>query len=312
MNQTLRSSVAVLVVGSVTAALASEASIGMITSPSTFSLNSATVNRSASLLNGMQVRTSKAPSQIVLDGGALLNLTAGSAGQVFRSRFRLDGGAARLDKVGENGMTVETQMVVVRPVDATSKVDVAVAGSGKQVGVSVRSGEARVTNLQGVEVAHLFAGEALNFSLPAPAPVPQAGASSSMKLSGCVEKVMVEGKSYYFLTDATTKTKVQLQGTEVENLSGKVVQVEGSPNTTVTPVRGASQVMVVVKVISEKKMAGCPVAGGGFWARPLGAAPLVLLGGLVVGGGTIAGLAIADAGPFASSGALAGGQVSVP
>jgi hypothetical protein len=310
MNITLRSSVAVLVVGSITRALAAEASIGMITSPSSFSLNSAVVSRSATVLNGAQVHTMKAPSQIVLDGGGQVSLAAGSAGRVYREKLRLDGGVARLDRAAD--LSVETPTVVVRAVDPSSKLDVAV-GKGNQVGVSVRNGEARVMNLQGVEVARLFAGETLNFSLPAPSPLPQGGASSAMKLSGCVEKVLIEGKPYYFLTDSTTKTKIQLQGTDIEKLAGKVVQVEGSPNSTVSPARGASQVMVVVKVVSEKKVAGCPVAGGGFWARPLGAAPLVLLGGLVIGGGTVAGLAIADAGPFSNtSAAAAGGQVSIP
>ena len=176
----------------------------------------------------------------------------------------------------------------------------------KQVSVDVLSGEARITNLKGVEVARVYPGEALSFTMP---PVPQAGASGATKIAGCVEKVVVGGKTYYVLTDSTTKVRVQLQGSLVEALAGKYAEVEGSPNTTVTPIKDATQVVEVVKVNSEKKVTGCPHRGGA-WSKTVGGVP-VLLGGILIGGGTIGGLAAA--GTFSgSSSSLAGRSVSTP
>ena len=172
-----------------------------------------------------------------------------------------------------------------------------------KVSVDVLSGEARITNLKGVEVARVFPGEALSFSMP---PAPQAGAAAVTKVAGCVHKVTVNGKTYYVLVDSTTKVKIELQGSQVEKLVGKYAEIEGSLNTTATPVvKDATQVIEVVKVISERKEPGCHA--GGVWAKKIGPLP-VLLAGILIGGGVVGGLAAA--GTF-SGGSATAGNVSI-
>ncbi len=278
-------------------------SIGMATASGTFRVNNSKVKGSASVLNGMHVGTDDAPSYLVIDGGSQVSLSERSSGQVFKDRMILEHGSMRLDRAGN--FAVETNAVRVIASDPSSRMRIRLDDQNK-VSVDVLSGEARITNLKGIEVARVFPGEPLSFTAAPPAP--QAGAAATTKVSGCVQKVVINGKSYYILTDSTTKVRIELQGSQAEKLAGKYVEIEGSLNTTATPVKDTTQVVEVVKVVSEKKEPGCHASG--VWAKKVGPVP-VLLAGILIGGGVVGGLAAA--GTFSgSSAAGAGASASVP
>jgi len=274
-------------------------SIGMATASGSFRVNNSKVKGSASVLNGMRVGTDEAPSYLVLDGGSQVSLSQRSSGQIFKDRMVLEHGSMRIDRA--SNFAVETAAVRVTATDPGSKMLIQVSDQNK-ISVDVLSGEARITNLKGIEVARVYPGEPLSFSAAPPAP--QAGAAAVTRVSGCVHKVTVGGKTYYILTDATTKVKIELQGAQAEKLAGKYAEIEGSLNTTATPVRDTTQVVEVVRVLSERKEPGC---NAGPWAKKVGPVP-VLLAGILIGGGVVGGLAAA--GTF-SGGTTSGAGQSV-
>ena len=280
-------------------------SIGMATSSGSFRVNNSNVKGSASVLDGMRLGTDATPFYLILDGGSQLSLAEQSSAQVYRDRMVLERGSLRIDH--SSNFEIDTATVRVTPADGGSKVRVSVSDANR-VSVDVLSGEARVTNLKGVEVARVYPGAARSFGLP-PVP-PQAGASAVTRLTGCVKKVTVNGKIYYILGESTTRVKIELDGALASSLAGKYVEIEVSPNATATPAKDASQAVDVVKVISDKKQAGCD-AGNGWWATSVGVPLGVLVGGVAVAGATVGGLAAAGVFDNAS-GPLAGASVSVP
>lgn len=304
MNPTVKATIATLLVGSVTLMTASGPSIGMATASGSFRVNNSSVNGSASVLDGMRVGTDGSPSYLVLDGGSQLSLSERSSGQVYRDRLVLEQGSLRIDRA--NNFQIDTATVRVMPSDAGSKVRV-IVGAQNRVSVDVLSGEARVTNLKGVEVARVYPGEARSFGLP-PIP-PQAGAAAVTRMTGCVHKVTVNGKVYYILGEATSRVQIEVDGALASTLAGKYVEIDASPNATATPVKDATQVVDVVKVVSEKKQADCN-AGGWWRAAVLGVPAGVLVGGVAVTGVSVG--ILAAKGVFSSGGPIAGGSISVP
>jgi len=297
-------------------------SIGMATAPGSFRVNNSTVKGSASVLNGMHVGTDEAPSYLVLNGGSQVSLSARSSGQVFSDRLVLERGAMRIDRA--NNYAVDTGTVRIIPADSLSKMKILV-GDQNNVSVNVLSGEARVTNLKGVEVARVYPGTPLSFSMSpgtGSGPMPQAGAATTTHVGGCVQKVVSGGTTYYVLTDSTTNVKIELQGPLAEKLAGKFAEVEGSLNTTVTPAQDASQVIQVAKVYAERKETGCPAKGNGSSKAAKAAAvggaggvPVWIAGVAVVGiasAATLGGLAAAGTFSSSSGSALAGNSVSTP
>jgi hypothetical protein len=325
VSQIFKAVIAVILSGSVTLMMGDGLSIGMATAPGSFRVNNSTVKGSASVLNGMHVGTDEAPSYLVLSGGSQVSLSARSSGQVFKDRLVLEHGAMRIDRA--DNFSVDTGTVRIIPADPLSKMKILV-GDQNNVSVNVLSGEARVTNLKGVEVARVYPGAPLSFSMTgagsASGPVPQAGAATTTRVGGCVQKVMSGGANYYVLTDSTTNVKIELQGPLAEKLDGKFVEVEGSVNTTVSPAQDASQVIQVAKVYAERKEAGCPAKGNGS-SKPVkatggaggggGGVPVWIAGVAIVGvasAATIGGLAAAGTFSSSSGSALAGNSVSTP
>ena len=309
MNPGFKAIIATILSGSVTLMTAGSASIGMATASGSFNVDNSRVKNSASVLNGMRVGTDSTSSYLVLDGGSQLSLAEGSTGQVFRDRLVLERGSLRIDRA--NNFAIDTATVRITPADPLSKMRI-VIGDQNKVLVDVLSGEARVTNLKGVEGGSGLpqAIHSRSRCLPPLDRMPQAGAASTTRIAGCVQRVTAGGKTYYILTDSTTHTRTQIEGALAEKLAGKYAEVEGSVNTTVTPVRDASQVVEVAKVDAERKENGCRVGGGG--ARAAGVP--IWVAGVLVGGavaGTVGGLAAASAFSSSSS-AVAGNSVSTP
>jgi hypothetical protein len=164
---------------------------------------------------------------------------------------------------------------------------------------------------------------------------PQAGAATAMQMAGVLEST--NGK--FFLTDTTSKTRVELRGTDLAKFKGKSVQITGSTILGATAAGGASQVVQVTKIeqVNAKAAgraagaaaggtagaaaggtagaaaggtagaaaggtAGAAAAGGGAGATIGGVGVwTVVIVGAAAAGLTVAGLAIAGAGPFASN-----------
>src|ERR1019366_6349573 len=79
-------------------------------------------------------------------------------------------------------------------------------------------------------------------------------AATAMQMAGVLEST--NGK--FFLTDTTSKTRVELRGTDLAKFKGKSVQITGSTILGATPAGGAAQVVPVTKI---EKLS--PRGGGG-------------------------------------------------
>jgi hypothetical protein len=122
-----------------------------------------------------------------------------------------------------------------------------------------------------------------------------------MQMTGVLE--FADGR--YFLTDTTSKTRVEIRGADLVKFRGKSVQIVGSVILGATAAGGASQVVQVTKIeLSSQagKAAALAGAGSGAAAAAGGVNGWLIAGiGAVVVGGTLGGLAAAGAGPFSSS-----------
>jgi hypothetical protein len=131
-----------------------------------------------------------------------------------------------------------------------------------------------------------------------------------MQMTGVLEST--DGK--FFLTDATSKTRVELRGTDLAKFKGTSVQVTGSVILGAAAAGGASQVVQVTKVeqlnAQAAKAAGLPVgaavagagaAAAGTTVLGIGVAPAVVIGAAAAAGITVGAMAAAGVGPFSSS-----------
>ncbi len=97
---------------------------------------------------------------------------------------------------------------------------------------------------------------------------PQAGAPTAMQMMGVLE--FTDGK--YFLTDATSKTSVELRGADLVRFKGKSVQIVGSVIFGAPATGGASQVIQVAKIELTSQSSKLTGLAGGAGAGS-GAAP---------------------------------------
>jgi hypothetical protein len=252
-------------------ATAASPSIGFVKSNGTFRVDGSTIRGNSSLVEGDVVETTDARSVLEI-GGVQIALLPDSRAQVYRDHAVFEKGSGVAS--GANQYVIAASIVRVAPATKDSVVQVRLHGD-TGVAVTAENGAASVHNTAGILLASLRSGEALDFE-------PQAGAAEAMKISGVLEQK--GGK--FFLTDATTRVRVELEGPDLAEYVGQKVEIAGSLIPDASPASGASQ---VVRVVSVKALpqAGA-VARGGLSGR----AVAVIVGGVAVGG-TAAGLAAA-------------------
>jgi hypothetical protein len=253
--------------------------IGVVTAKGSFKLDNAPVMGNGTLTDGMRIETGRAVSDVRLVGGVKLVLGSDSRGQIFRNRMILEEGQGQFRHVGRFG--IQAGNLHVHTDDPAAAGRVTLRG-GKRVQVASLSGSFRVTNRNGVLLAAIPAGHALEFE-----PSSEGGATPPSRLTGCVQKV----ENQYFLTDETANITVELKGGHVEKFVGHKVEIVGAQVPGAKPARHASQLVQVSQLKSLDKRCTLPagaIAGG---AAAGGAAA----GGAAAGGtaaGTAAGVAI--------------------
>ena len=267
--------------------------IGLATTSGSLSVDNATVQGSASLLNGSQIATTDNPSQVTLRGGARVDLATQSSGRVYADHFVLEHGTSKA-----RGVTVVVNGLRVVPQDR-SEVEVTTESS-THFGVQAAGGWAKVLNGRGALVAEVMRGSALSF-------VDQGtGAGAPTQITGCVQQV--KGTNSYVVRDETTNVIYEVQGPDIAANVGKNVQITGGLVTTGTPVTGASQLLSETSLTGNPNGKGCkpsiPAA-----AAAAGAGAAAVGGGLsgvtiaIISGVAVAGVigGLAAAGTFSSS-----------
>jgi hypothetical protein len=259
---------------------AAPASIGFVRSVGDLRVDGSVVRSNATIFDGDVIETTATRTVVQLND-VQLTLAPESRAKVYHDRTVLEKGTGMLRDAGRHFLQAAALQISTDARDSVVQVDLQ---GTSHVSVFAFSGSAQVHNSSGLLIASLSPGMALAFDTP-----PQASGNDAVKLSGKVTER--EGK--FFLTDATTKVTVQIQGTDLASFVGKNVAITGSVIPGVPAALGASQ---VVQVTSESILAG---AGGGAAAATGLAvgAKLAIIGGVAVVG-TTGGLAAA--GTFSS------------
>jgi hypothetical protein len=269
-----------------------------------FYVNNASVPGSATILDGTSVRTTTTSSDVSLRTGERLTLASSSSATVYRDRVVLETGAAEMNHL--SAYRLETHNLSIGTSGNGALVRVGLA-SGNQVKVFAVAGTAEVFNPQGLLVARVLPGTALQL---------QSVAATTSQLTGTVQTQ--DGK--FYLTDDTTRVKVELRGSNLKKLVGKHVQVTGSPTSGEKPSGDASQVIVVASatVVAAAVAGGAAASGAGAGAAGATAAGATAAGAAVATGVSVTTMAIvggvaaaATAGGLAAAGTIGGSSSSV-
>lgn len=211
--------------------IAGTPAIGIAVSQGNFVLNNIKTPGNASVFDGNLLQTSDAPSQVRLKDGTQIRFAADSAGRVYKDHLELQGGSASV-----SGNAAVANGLSVRP-EAGAAATLTV--QGKTLEVAAVSGKVHVFNAQGVNVANLNPGSALDLRS-------DVQAASTSALTGCA----VRQGTDLVLTDETSNVTVRLSGTPV--LTGKRVRLSGS----IASIEQGKDVGEVMKVAEVKEIAG--------------------------------------------------------
>lgn len=284
----MRLLVCLILVGCVLILTASAPSVGIVKSTGDFRVDGSIIRGNGTVFDGNLIETTAARSTVQL-GEAQITLLPNSSAKVYRDRTVLESGS-ELMRNGEKH-TIEAATLQIASASKDGVVLVAMGGPNN-VKVFATRGAAQVRTAAGFLVASLSPGMGLAFT-------PQAGAATSMEMKGVVESM----NDKFFLTDITTKTRVELRGTDLARFKGKSVQVTGSVIMGAAAPGGASQVVQVTKI--EQLNAQAATAAG----LPAGAAVGAANTGAAVGGGTtVLGIGV---GPTVAIGAAAAAGITV-
>jgi hypothetical protein len=245
--------------------------IGTIRVKGSLRLDGATVAGNATLFEGETVETQVAGSTLDVLSGARITLAPQSKGRVFNDRFALEKGMVVLSNMPE----FHVEVIGLRIERGSARV--ALVGTG-HVQVMALAGSTQVSDTQGLLLANLPQGKALDFE-PPPAPVSR----SATKMTGCLSAAA----GHFLMTDELTNVTAELKGDQLAQIAGRV-EIAGAMDPTETPVPGATQVLRVSQVRRLGK--GCPATGkaGGVSATTVatigGVAVAAVVGGLAATG----------------------------
>lgn len=249
------------------------------------------IRGNSTVFEGNLIETTSARSVVQL-GEVQVTLLPDSRAKVYRDRTILEKGSS-IVRESDNHMIEAATLQIAPTKDAVVQVEMT---GPSTVSVFARNGAAQVRNSTGVLVASLRTGMAVAFT-------PQAGAAASVKMTGVVQSQ--DGK--FYLTDNTTKVKVELRGQNLKQYVGKTVTVSGSSIPGAAASGGATQVVQVASVAAVAAAIGAAGAG----AAAAGAAAGIGTGATVAIVGGVA--AAATVGGLAAAGALPGqGNASNP
>ncbi|MGO9096634.1 MAG: hypothetical protein ACLQGV_15605 [Bryobacteraceae bacterium] len=272
--------------GSLACALAATPAIGMVSAGGSFQVDGARVTGNATLFEGAVIETDRAPSELHWLHGGRMILGADSRGKVCRDRLVLERGQGQIAGSTTYPIEAATLRILAAQPDSTALVTL---DGPRQIHVTALAGSVRVTNSDGVLVANIAPGKALELEAQV------AGAAAPTILTGAV----LQRDGHYLLTDETTGVTVELKGEDLAPALGMRVQFTGTIDTLAQPVAGATE---VVRVLTFKVLGKSVLAGAAAGGAAKGAAAAV--GATTAGGlstvATVVGISAAIAVPAAS------------
>jgi hypothetical protein len=258
--------------------------IGVAIAGREFQVNGVVQSGRVDLADGTQIRTGGAPATVQLNNGARLELASRSQGKIFQNRLLLNEGAGQFSTPTDFAVEALSLRVVPLSPNASGRV---VLHSVRKLELAALTGIWSVANSEGVIIANLAPGTALEFQLPEKTN-PASNANTAAKMTGCLRKK----DGHYLLKDETTNVTAELQAAEPQSLEKEVhhhIQIPGNRVAGATPVNGASQLIRVSELKRLSKHCAFPaalLAGGGI-------ATAAIIAGIIVGTGAVVGTIIA-------------------
>lgn len=262
---TVHAAIALMLTATLASGMAANPAIGFAMARGSFRLDNATVSRNGTLFDGTLIETAQVLSELQLQGGVRIELAPGSRGTVYRDRLVLERGQGQL---AGTAYQIEGNKIRVNAAAAYSSARVALEGTNRVV-VAALGGPVRVTNGEGVLLANIHPGKALEFE-------PQAGAAAPTKMTGTLEK----RDGHFLLTDETTGVTVELQGPGLDRNVGKRVEITGSTVIGAQAAAGAGQV-IRVTAVTVLAAAGTAAAAG---AAGVAVATKAIIAGVIIAG----------------------------
>jgi len=202
--------------------------IGTASCNGTCWVDSAGVSNHATIFENSTIETEGAPARLQITGEVRIILDARTRARVYRDHLTLEKGRVQLDSGKDYRIEVRTIRVLLGKPGARAVVTAGVSG---EVEVAALGAVVHVANAEGVDVANVAAGHAVDLRL---------GQTSEVSvLTGCVVK---EGGSYT-LRDEVSAVTVELRGQEVASQVGQIVQVTGAIVPAQRALAPADQVM---------------------------------------------------------------------
>jgi hypothetical protein len=158
---------------------------------------------SATILDGTSVQTPIASSDVTLSTGERITLASASSAKLYQGRPVLQSGAAEVNHLSR--YSVEARNSRIFALDSETHIRVGIRPSNR-VEIASLGGNAEVRTAQGLLMARLSPGMALEF---------RTEAADSASVTGALQ--FKEGK--YFITDETTKVRVEVRGPGLKGLA---------------------------------------------------------------------------------------------
>jgi hypothetical protein len=258
--------------------------IGVAIAGREFQVNGVLQSGGMELADGAQVRTGGAPATVNLKNGTRIELASRSQGRIFQRRLLLNEGAGQF--ATSEDFAIEALSLRVAPLSPNASGRVVLLGPRK-LELAALTGIWSVANSEGVIIANLAPGTALEFQLPEKTNA-AANTDTAAKMKGCLRKK----DGHYILKDETTNVTAELQAADPQILEKEVrhhVQITGNRVTGTTPVKGSSQLIGVSELKLLSKHCAFPaglLAGGGI-------ATAAIIAGIIIGTGAVVGTIIA-------------------
>jgi uncharacterized protein YdeI (BOF family) len=235
---------------------ASTGAIAVAKAQGEFRVDHAAVAGNGTVFEGSLVETGTVRSDILLRGGGTVALEPASAGKVTSSGLVLTAGTA---EVNRPGYVLQVNTLRITPDgSAAGRVQVRrIDGATARLRVATEGAAATVRNAQGLLVARVMPGAAMEFREDA-----SSTPSQQFQGSGVVQK---QGNRY-FLVDRTTNVKVELSGKGLDKFTGRTVEIQG---VLASGAAAAAAEIPIVRISSLTVIVGGP-AGGVIPAAPAG------------------------------------------
>jgi len=280
LHMSFRITLALLAVAAFSIGWAASPAIGVAITQGSLRVDDARVIGNGTLFEGTTVETSEAAGRLRLNNGVELRLASSSLGKVFSDRFVLVRGAGELESAER--FLIEARGLQIQAEGPAAAGRVSVSEDDK-IQVAALRGQFRVLTAEGVTVAAMSAGKALEFDAS------QAGAAAPWSMVGC----LMEKDGRYLLRDETTGVTVEVRGAGLQSSVGNQIAITGVVVPGVRSAEGTAQVIQVSTLRQTGESCSSPaVAPPPAGSAATGKKKAVIAGVVVAAAGAGAGIGL--------------------